>query len=32
MFATLLTGLITAGVWAAFGVALLAHFNRETER
>lgn len=32
MLATLLTGLITAGVWAAFGFALLAHINRETER
>lgn len=26
---TLLTGLITAGVWAAFGIALLARINRE---
>jgi len=29
---TILTGLLIAGVWFAGGMAVLIHFNRETER
>lgn len=29
--ATILTGLLIAGVWTAAGLAVLFHFNREPE-
>lgn len=29
MLPTILTGLLIAGVWTAFGMAVLLHFNRE---
>lgn len=30
--ATILTGLLIAGVWFAAGMAVLIHFNREPEQ